>query len=495
MRVHAVLIATLAICQTCYSQDTTCGILWDAPIQLSDSSNWTVSPKIALSGDDTVNVIWVSFSGSEHRVPYTRSVDGGQTWEAVRDLVVDTVQYPYPFGSNLLATQGQEVYVFAANEPFSQTSGPKPIVLVMSTSGGTTWEIPHRIGLDSVVGLNSANVLGDTMTVVYSPHQDGFSRLPRLIFSTNRGQTWTRTPDTLDGYARTALTSGVLHLVRNVFTNNAQETLYLRSFDVGQTFSDPEILSTVDGRFSLEQAIAAHISGMDTTVFATWRDGIACAGLIGCTIIGRQSRTGGGSWGEQQVLTDAPRGSEPSVAIGPQGFLAVTWTDEITFNGSNQVVIRYRCHPNSSWSPVTALSSASSGDGLSQVTVSRQAIHVVWSTLVGGTFRIFYRRGRFSTVNVREQSDAPFLQTRLEQNYPNPFNPTTVISFELPHASHIVLKVFDVLGKLVATLADEWKEAGQHRVMWTPDDLPSGVYLYRLNDGRLIATRKALLVR
>ncbi len=67
----------------------------------------------------------------------------------------------------------------------------------------------------------------------------------------------------------------------------------------------------------------------------------------------------------------------------------------------------------------------------------------------------------------------------LFDNYPNPFNPSTTISFQLPKASSISLNVFNALGQLVATLADERKEAGYYTVKWNAN-VSSGIYFYRL---------------
>jgi hypothetical protein len=69
---------------------------------------------------------------------------------------------------------------------------------------------------------------------------------------------------------------------------------------------------------------------------------------------------------------------------------------------------------------------------------------------------------------------------RLEQNYPNPFNPSTVICFHLPVSSHVTLKVFDVTGREVATLADKEMAAGNHSVRFAPRDLAGGLYFYQL---------------
>jgi len=88
----------------------------------------------------------------------------------------------------------------------------------------------------------------------------------------------------------------------------------------------------------------------------------------------------------------------------------------------------------------------------------------------------------------------------LAQNAPNPFNPQTTIVFAVDRASGVRLGVYDLQGRLVRTLADRVYAAGEHRVVWDGRDesgseMPSGLYLYRLEDGRRTQTRKMVLVR
>jgi hypothetical protein len=71
----------------------------------------------------------------------------------------------------------------------------------------------------------------------------------------------------------------------------------------------------------------------------------------------------------------------------------------------------------------------------------------------------------------------------LHQNYPNPFNPTTMINYQLPMNSSVELSIYNLLGQKVATLVDEQKRAGYHRVEWDASGFASGVYLYRLQAG------------
>ena len=85
----------------------------------------------------------------------------------------------------------------------------------------------------------------------------------------------------------------------------------------------------------------------------------------------------------------------------------------------------------------------------------------------------------------------------LEQNYPNPFNPETIISYSLPIGDFTTLKVYDVLGREVATLVDEYKTAGRYRVMFNASkhNLTSGVYLYKLTTSSYSDIRKMVLIK
>jgi subtilisin family serine protease len=120
-------------------------------------------------------------------------------------------------------------------------------------------------------------------------------------------------------------------------------------------------------------------------------------------------------------------------------------------------------------------------------------------------------------TSTYEEQHLPSL-IALDQNYPNPFNPTTTIRYSLPSqsinsaqgragvGSHVTLKVYDVLGREVATLVNEVREPGMHTVQWNAAGLASGVYFYRIqagppeSEGRrraggFTATKKLLLLK
>jgi hypothetical protein len=103
--------------------------------------------------------------------------------------------------------------------------------------------------------------------------------------------------------------------------------------------------------------------------------------------------------------------------------------------------------------------------------------------------------GQFEYSNVIEVDAGLPKVFALEQNYPNPFNPTTVISYQLPVASEVSLKVYDVLGKEVMTLVNGRQAAGAYNYTLNASNLSSGVYFYRLRAGNFVSTKKMMLVK
>lgn len=87
------------------------------------------------------------------------------------------------------------------------------------------------------------------------------------------------------------------------------------------------------------------------------------------------------------------------------------------------------------------------------------------------------------------------LQYALEQAYPNPFNPTTQITYAVPRKADVTVKVYDVLGRDVATLVDGMKEPGTYTVTWEAECMASGLYFYRMVAGNFVQTRKMILMR
>jgi hypothetical protein len=107
----------------------------------------------------------------------------------------------------------------------------------------------------------------------------------------------------------------------------------------------------------------------------------------------------------------------------------------------------------------------------------------------------FYYTGILPTsINDIEITSHP-QKFNLHQNYPNPFNAITNFEFRIPNFSHVELSVYNILGQKVATLLDEKRPAGQHKVTFDASGLASGIYYYKLVAGDINLTRKMLLLK
>ena len=112
-----------------------------------------------------------------------------------------------------------------------------------------------------------------------------------------------------------------------------------------------------------------------------------------------------------------------------------------------------------------------------------------WQILVPRT------RGTSNTLTSVDDDFTTISEYRLNQNYPNPFNPTTTISFTIPTTSNVSLKVFNILGKEVATIINETKIAGNYSVKFNAGGLSSGIYFYQLTTENFTATKKFTLLK
>ena len=83
----------------------------------------------------------------------------------------------------------------------------------------------------------------------------------------------------------------------------------------------------------------------------------------------------------------------------------------------------------------------------------------------------------------------------LSQNYPNPFNPSTIINFKLPKDGFVTLKVYDMLGREVAVLVNEFKPIGNYSVNFDASSFSSGVYVYTIKAGTFVDSKKMVLVK
>lgn len=125
------------------------------------------------------------------------------------------------------------------------------------------------------------------------------------------------------------------------------------------------------------------------------------------------------------------------------------------------------------------------------------ALAIVGTDLYAGTRGAGVWRRPLSEMVVSVETTPTELPSSysLHQNYPNPFNPSTTIKYEVPRTSDVRLSVFDMLGRKVSVLVNQRRDAGVHEVKFDGSGLSSGVYLFRLQAGGFVQTRKLVLLQ
>lgn len=458
----SILALMLMTINSARAQDTACGIVWYPPIQLSPGITAVdeMNPSIAVQGD-TVHVTWAL---SSQKFPYRRSVNGGQTFEPIRELAPDTMN---TLGWGRLLASSTHLTGFWIEEP------QRNAWMVQSTDRGSSWTNSHFV-TDSIGSFLFGATVSDTI-LLGTPRDSDYRRIYR---SMDAGITWFPTlPKIIGNDPRIAMTPGVVHRVTywgfdssGIWSEFVVQ--YRKSTDLGETWSDSVNLSTMNTA-AYEPAIAADGSGDSATVLTAWKDvKYGCWTLSGCGVLGKISSNSGSTFQPELRFDDEPRGEFITAsARGP--VLAAAWSDE--FAG---VHVRVSFDAGSSWCfPFIVAPNGA----IQAVDLSENAIHVAWEELINGRWRVFYRRGVLLPTSASEQPGGtlpPFVT--LDQNYPNPFNPTTAIRYQLPTAGIVSLSVYDVLGREIRALVSERMDAGTHEAVWDASGVPSGVYYYRL---------------
>jgi hypothetical protein len=119
--------------------------------------------------------------------------------------------------------------------------------------------------------------------------------------------------------------------------------------------------------------------------------------------------------------------------------------------------------------------------------------YFTWCSPVGAPDTVYsYTVGNITDITLKRLFPAKF---KLNQNYPNPFNPTTIITYAIPKSEHVKITIDNTLGQRIEILFDTYMPTGHHQVKFNGQNLPSGVYYYRLEAGEYVQIRKMLLVK
>lgn len=323
-----------------------------------------------------------------------------------------------------------------------------------STNGGSTWT---PVWIDSIANISRVVFVNPNLAFAAGIELAGNYR-GRILRSTDRGKTWEAVLDTPHrGFYDICFVDSLFGVAVGaktpVFDNFDPATIF-RTTDAGNLWTEVDVPGS---------------GPLDRVSFSNKNTGWA-GGENGRLLL---TTDGGLSWIPQT----------PSASSTP-------WLSSVATTGPSQVwvtpvhsdVIFHSTDYGMTWTTIQF----STGTGISGLFFSDP--YHGWAAGDSGNL---WKYDFVTAVRDIPGSTRPLLF--LQSNYPNPFNPSTTIRFSLPTASFTTLRVFDVLGRLVATLTDSYLPAGEHEAVFDGENLPSGVYVYALNAQNQFLVGKMIL--
>ena len=441
---------------------------------------------------------------------FSRSTDHGNTW-SVPARVSDK-------GGNCidedLTVEGAVPTVGTNGEIYTAWSGPLGIMFDKSTNGGLTWGNDIFVstqpgGWDfDVSGIFRCNGLPITacdtsrtfsrgnIYVLWGDQRFGTDNSDVFISkSTNGGQTWSSalkvnndntTRHQFFPWLTIDQTTGHLFVVfydRRNTTGLATDVYVAKSVDGGESFENFKVSQTsFTPTASIFFGDYTNIAAFNRKIYPIWMR------LDGSNL---------SVW--NAIVTDTssivPVELINFTSIIEEGKIKLTWETSSETNNKGFEIQRKVDSPQSSvskWEKVGFVE----GRG---TTSQKQFYSFADAPLKDGIYSYRIKQidfdGNFKYSNEIEVNFQRLTNFTLLQNYPNPFNPSTTVSYQVPFASYVNIKIFDALGSEIALLVNEIKQSGTHEVSFNASGLPSGLYLYRMNVNDQSFTKKMMLAK
>jgi hypothetical protein len=468
-----------------YKRSTDDGLTWGSDVRLTNAVQDSEDPVLYVIGT-SVHVVWSDWRDGNWEIYYKRSTNNGVNWTSDVRLTNSTGFSEHP---QIVTTQdGQTIHVVWQD----YRDGNYEIYYKRSTDGGVNWGSDTR--LTNATGNSrwpSLAISGTTIHLTWTDNRTG----TEFIYykkSTNNGINWTSdvsVVDQMSAVSSIALSNNgqLVHLVWMDYrhgTNNS-EIYYKRSVDAGASWeADARLTSN-----SADQITPGVAIGVQTVhvVWSDMRDG-------NWEIYYKRNPTG-------NILPVQLASFTATVVNGNS--VRLDWRTISEVNNYGFEVQRALSAPTNF---ITLPGSFIPGHG---TTNEPQVYTYLDQNVPSG--RLYYRLKQIDldgTIHYSDPISVDILTDVLEaptptayvlqQNYPNPFNPSTKIKFSIPvgteHAPSL-LRVYDVLGREVATLVNESLPPGSYEVTFDAAGLASGVYFYRLTVGAFMQAKRMVLMR
>jgi photosystem II stability/assembly factor-like uncharacterized protein len=330
--------------------------------------------------------------------------------------------------------------------------------VVLSPDGGSTWEERGVPGITkNLFGLDFF-FLGSNEPGVVVCGEGGI-----ISVSTDLGVSWATT-----NTITTENLNSIIAVQKTLFIAVGGGGTIIKTYDQGQTWEDHTVGGEKFNRIFDGGKVQAYgylwVIGDGGRIYATTNYGI--------------------SW--------FPQNSGVTENLNDIQFRSQTEGMVVGNNG----VVRYTSDGGTTWQEDSYFNGLTDGDIISLATVDfNTGVAVVRNTTREGGSTTSMFIVSTEPLDVDENGKTSPSQYSLEQNYPNPFNPTTKINYSVPQLGLVTIKVYDLLGKEVATLIDEEKNAGNYQIDFNGYGLPSGIYFYKLTAGNFSETKKLVLMK
>lgn len=485
------LLCLIFITGTLLLSPTGSNAQWQADVRLTNEPaySWTTDNNAwcIASSDKVVHVVWFDLrDNGNSEIYYRRSADAGETWGEEIRLTNNSDMSRFPS----VAVSGSVVHVVWEDN----RDGNPEIYYKRSTDAGITWEADVRLTNNSAISAEaSVAVSGSNVHVVWTDDRDGDYEI-YYKSSTDGGLTWgadTRLTNHT-AYSRmpsVAVSGSLVHVVwaDRLDRESYDEVYYKCSTDGGITWGTDTRLTNNSDYFSSWLASVSASGPVVHVVFTGNRDGDT-------EIYYKRSTDSGLNWSAVIRLTNNTGFSESPSVIASVQAVHIVWAD--SRDGNYEIYYKRSTDGGVNWGSDTRLTDGSDQSVNSSVTVSGSVVHVVWKDLRDGNWEIYYKRDPTGNINgitnINSQIQKEF---SILQNYPNPFNKSTVIHWESPVGCWQTLKVYDIYGKEIFKLVDEYRPAGEQQAEFSGISYPDGIYFYQLKAGNFVQTRQMILIK
>jgi photosystem II stability/assembly factor-like uncharacterized protein len=404
-----------------------------------------------------------------------RSVDNGTTWKKFT-----VPAQPAANGVTNIAAKDSNIAVVGLNNGY----------LLRTTNGGTKWDSVAAYADVNVAWMDAVNCVGttrDTMIAFGDADNSGIY----VGRSTNAGATWTRLTNLPATDSLTEATFYAGYYTYGQCTDTYQRTIWISMYYGAGV--DPRMLVSTDagGTWAVYKNVLPGGNAYDTYLRSiNFKDQNVGYGVIkgfsaSSTSWMVKTTDGGKTWSDTisvekgVVHTDATpltvkpiRGTNNVFAAGYGALGAKAWWS--TDNGATWTNLNVPLGPTVN----ATLYNSGFKDAQNGFAIGREVnLKLTPSTGVGG-----------------QENGQPFAYT-LQQNYPNPFNPTTTIGYSVAKAADVQLKVYDLLGRDVATLVQGQHNPGSYSVTFDASRLSSGVYFYTMRAGDFVSSKSLVLMK